>query len=393
MYRVPFEDVLRAYHCSRDNKRNTISQLKFEINLEENIIVLANELRAGHYVVGNSVCFMIEDPVQREIFAADFRDRVVHHLIYNYISPIFEKHFINDSYSCRVGRGTLFGIKRLDHHIRSCSSNYKKETYVLKLDIQGYFMNINRELLYIKIRKVLDRHPVAFDRVFVNNICREIAYNEPIINCRVKGNPSDWQGLPKSKSLFHTSPGCGIPIGNLTSQLFSNVYLNDFDHFMKRTLGLKHYGRYVDDFYVVHNDKEYLKAIIPEIGEYLESELGLLLHPNKIVLQGISKGVKFLGAFVKPYCITLDKRTRKKIFLFYERAERLKDKQAVSTNMSERELAESYRATINSYLGLLSHYKSHTLKQKLMMKYQFPYASGYYLSHGKKCRFVVKKQI
>lgn len=388
LYKIPFEDLLEAYYSSRKHKRNTISQLKFEINLEENLSILLRDLRTGNYVVGSSVCFMIEDPVKREIFAADFRDRIVHHLIYNYISPIFEKHFIYDSYSCRLGKGTLFGIKRLDHHIRSCSDNYKKSTYVLKLDIEGYFMNINRELLYQKVRKVLDRHAVSFDRDFVNNTIRDIAYNEPIINCRIKGRLSDWNDLPKSKSLFCTASGCGIPIGNLTSQLFSNIYLNEFDHFMKRTLGLKHYGRYVDDFFVVHTDKVYLKSLIPQVRAYLKEELGLVLHPKKIVLQGISKGVKYLGAFIKPRCITVDKRTLKKIFLFYEVAEKLKSKHVASG----RELAESYRATINSYMGILGHYKSYNLKKRLICNYQFPYAYGYYFLQNRRCRLMISHQ-
>lgn len=141
-------DLFKAYYDARKHKRNTRNQLRFEMNLEENLVNLRDELYERTYKVGRSTCFIIEDPVKREIFAADFRDRVVHHLVYNYIMPIFERTFIADSYSCRKGKGTLYGVKRLEHHIRSCSKNYTTTVYALKMDIQGYFMNINRKRLF-----------------------------------------------------------------------------------------------------------------------------------------------------------------------------------------------------------------------------------------------------
>ncbi|MDE5906371.1 MAG: hypothetical protein K2G66_01890 [Alistipes sp.] len=141
-------DLFNAYYDARQNKRNTLSQLRFEMNLEDNLMELYHEIDERRYHVGRSICFMTNIPVKREIFAADFRDRVVHHLLCNYVSPLFERTFITDSYSCRKGMGTHFGIGRLEHHIRSCSNNYQWKSYLLKLDIQGYFMNINRELLF-----------------------------------------------------------------------------------------------------------------------------------------------------------------------------------------------------------------------------------------------------
>lgn len=141
-------DVFNAYFSARRNKRNTLAQLKFEINLEANLIKLYEELRNRTYKPLPCTCFITDDPVKREIFSSEFRDRIVHHLLYNYISPIFERRMIYDSYSCRKNKGTLFGIKRLDHHIRSCSNNYMKDAYILKLDLKGYFMSINKQKLY-----------------------------------------------------------------------------------------------------------------------------------------------------------------------------------------------------------------------------------------------------
>lgn len=138
----------RAYYDARKHKRNTHSQLEFEFNLEENLVKLYEELRDRTYKVGRSVCFITGNSVKREVFAAHFRDRVVHHLLYNYTAPIFERTFIADSYSCRKGMGTLYGVQRFEHHLRACSDNWKRSCYVLKLDIRGYFMHIVRQKLY-----------------------------------------------------------------------------------------------------------------------------------------------------------------------------------------------------------------------------------------------------
>ena len=259
------------------------------------------------------MCFIIRDPVLREVFAASFRDRIVHHLLYNWLMPIFEPTFIYDSYSCREGKGTLFGIKRLEHHIRSCSDNYRKECHVLKLDIEGYFMNINRQRLYDMIAGRLHEYAsdprtgfsvsggCRFDLSLALRLLSQVIFNDPVKGCYRKGRISDWKELPSSKSLFYAAPGCGLPIGNLTSQLFSNIYLSVLDDFVKRDLKFRHYGRYVDDFYIVGGSREELLSAVPQIRTFLSEVLGLRLHPRKIHLVPARKGVRFLGAVVKPY--------------------------------------------------------------------------------------------
>lgn len=266
---------------------------------------LYDDIVSGRYRVGRSMCFVIRDPVLREVFAASFRDRIVHHLLYNWLMPIFEPTFIYDSYSCREGKGTLFGIKRLEHHIRTCSDNYRKECYVLKLDIEGYFMNISRQRLYdmivSRLQKYSSSHRLSFDLLLALRLLSQVIFNDPVKGCYRKGRISDWKELPFSKSLFHAAPGCGLPIGNLTSQLFSNIYLSGLDDYVKRVLKFRHYGRYVDDFYIVGSSKDELLDAIPDIRSYLSSELGLRLHPRKVHLTDIRKGVRFLGAVVKPH--------------------------------------------------------------------------------------------
>ncbi len=298
-------NLFQAYFDARKNKRNTINALAFEKNLEKNLFELYQEIINYKYQPKPSICFIVNKPVKREIFAANFRDRVVHHFIYNYISPIFEKTFINDSYSCRKGKGTHYGIKRIDHFIRSCSENYTKDSYILKLDIQSYFMSINKNLLFHKVKTTLleYRLKVSFNLSLVLYLLEKTIFNNPVENCRVKGNKTNWSGLPASKSLFKVSKTNGLPIGNLTSQLFGNVYLNEFDHFVKRDLRIRYYGRYVDDFVIIHENKHYLLNVISEIRKYLQSELSLQLHPDKIYFQHFSKGVSYLGAVIKSHRI------------------------------------------------------------------------------------------
>ena len=280
------EDLFQAYFDARKNKRSIINALSFEIDYERKIFDLYKEIRDKKYEIGPSICFVVKEPTLREIFAADFRDRIIHHLLYNYISPFFERLFINDSYSCRKKKGTLYGIKRVDHFIRSCSKNYAQDCYILKLDIKSYFMSIDHLILFQKVKETLFRYKdiINFDLDFVLGLLEKVIFNDPTKNCIIKGSKDDWKNLPKDKSLFFVSKNKGLPIGNLTSQLFGNIYLNDFDHFIKCKLKIKYYGRYVDDFVIVHSDKEYLKAIIPQLREYLKSNLSLDLHPKKIYL-------------------------------------------------------------------------------------------------------------
>lgn len=356
-------DLFQAYYDARKHKRNTINQLRFEINLEENMVMLRDELMDRLYKVGNSTCFIIEDPVKREIFAADFRDRVVHHLLYNYINPIFERTFIADSYSCRKGKGTLYGIKRLEHHIRSCSKNYAYPCYILKLDIQGYFMSINRKILLDMCEEELQKYALrktmegkrwneTIDYAFVRYLLKEIIDNDSTENCIVKGDLKDWDGLPFSKSLFNTAVDCGLPIGNLTSQLFSNIYLNKLDRYVTQVLNERHYGRYVDDFFIVSHNRAKLKRYIAILRTFIKDELGLTLHPKKQELIRTDYGIVYLGVMVKHYRRYIANKTKKRII-------------AKINLLKQCENATFLQNSINSYIGYLKHCKSGRLKQQL----------------------------
>ena len=269
--KIELEEFFEAYFNCRSNKRNTANATAFEVDYESNLVQLCNEINNETYQIGRSIAFIVDKPVKREIFAADFKDRVVHHLIIGKLNHLFEKQFIYDSYSCRVGKGTHFGIGRIDKFIRQCSLNYTKNCYILKLDLQGFFMSINKPILYTKLEKFINEKHQSTDKDLILKLCKQLIFNDPTKYCIIKGNKSDWSDLPQTKSLFHSKPNCGLPIGNLTSQVFANFYMDSFDHYVKHDLKIRYYGRYVDDFVIVHEDKEYLKKLVIKLSKYLKS--------------------------------------------------------------------------------------------------------------------------
>lgn len=389
-------DLFAAYFDARKNKRNTTNQLKFEQNYESNLIELYNHIINRTYSINPSICFINFDPVQREIFAADFRDRVVHHLIYNYISPIFEHVFIHDAYSCRKGKGTSYGINRLQHFIRSCTENYQQEAFILKLDIKGYFMAMNRQLLFEKVIKTMTKYlqkkdsPPVFEiqkKLFETLVylIEKVIFNDPTDNCLIKGRKSDWNGLPPSKSLFKADDNCGLPIGNLTSQLFGNVYMNDFDHYVKCQLKCKYYGRYVDDFVIIHRDKYFLKSLLPQLSAYLQNNFHLTLHPNKIYLQPLEKGVKFLGAIIKPHRTYIGNRTKGNFFRKLKTWNRSVE-QSTDNSLSKLEL-QKFISSINSYLGISLQFDTWKLRKKMIIENMSPHFWKYvYLCNNRKLK-------
>ncbi|PKG43946.1 RNA-directed DNA polymerase [Psychroflexus sp. MES1-P1E] len=356
---IPLADLFKAYYSCRKNKRNTINALAFELNLEENLIALKTEIESGSYKPSSSIAFVVDKPVKREIFAASFRDRVVHHFLIQKMNAVFEQYFVYDSYACRKGKGTHFGIARVDGFIRKCSKNYTQDCYVLKLDIKGFFMHINKAILYTKIKTLFTEKYKGADKELYLNLCKTILFNEPVNNAIIKGRLSNWDALPKDKSLFAAKRGYGLPIGNLTSQVFANVYMSSFDHFIKHQLGIKYYGRYVDDFILVHSNKAYLKGLIPVIASFLKKELHLKLHPKKIYLQHYSKGISYIGGFIKPNRNYVSKRTKGNFYDAIHYQNKLLE-HTINPNNAEKQL---FLSSMNSYLGILGHYTSYKLRK------------------------------
>ena len=353
-------DLYVAFLCAKRHKGSKPYVKRFEKHLMENLTELRDVLWDRSYRPAPSSCFIIERPKKREVFAAQFRDRVVHHLYYNYTHELFERTFIADSYSCVPGRGTHYGIERLADHIRKASRNYTMKCYVMKLDIRGYFMHIDRQrLLEIAIDSLqkMAKRTDGIDMDFVLWLTREIILLDPNENCHVVGSEQDWLGLDPAKSMRFVNSGKGMPIGNLTSQLFSNVYLNEFDQYMKRTLGCKHYGRYVDDAYVVSTDRRWMLSLFPDIRQFLEERLGLTLHMGKLRVTDTRYGVEFLGAFIKHY--------RK-----YASNSCLRRMERNIMNLRTRDHEAVYHS-VNSVLGVLCHYKTYKIRRKMFLKERF----------------------
>lgn len=345
-YNSPFADFLlqelwRAYDGARKGKRKTLDEHRFELNAIENILLLRNSILHRNYQPSRGVAFIVHDPVTREIVAAPFRDRIVHHLLYNFCADWWDRHFITDSYSCRIGKGTLFGQKRLAHHLRCATKNYRVPAFAVKLDIQGYFMSLDHSQLFARTLWGLNRQfqytrssqpriPLDQPEFFAKNsiFCRpqdryelyqtlkflwqRIIFDHPMDNIEIHGSRRDWQQLPPTKSLFNQPAHRGIVIGNLTSQLLSNIYLDQLDRFVTFDLGYAHYGRYVDDFYIIVPDhqREQLLRDLVIIENYLADELKLTLHPHKRYKQPAVRGIPFIGAVIYPHCIIPGRRTR-----------------------------------------------------------------------------------
>ena len=355
------EDIMqmlfKAYFDARKHKRNKHSQLEFELNLEDNIFALYSEIVGKTYKPGTSICFVVDKPVKREIFAANFRDRVVHHFIFNILNPLVEKVLLHDVYSCRKGKGTLFGVKRATSNMQSVSCNFTQNAYVLKMDISGYFMNINKEKLYNKVLSIVDKNELnlPIQSSLLKYLIYHNIFHNPTLDCKFQSHKNKWQGLPQNKSLFYSVNNCGLPIGNLTSQLYGNLYLNDFDHFIKRELKIQQYARYVDDFYIMHIDKLVLLKHIETIKQRLQNVDGLLLHPKKIYLQPLNKGFLFLGIYILPYRRYVGKRIKAGL---YNSMNAL-----INSNLLGKEI-ENNMERIQSYMSMLMHHTCYKLTKQ-----------------------------
>lgn len=372
--KIKLEDLFQAYFDCRIHKRNTASALIFEANYESQLVKLCDEINSGNYHIGQSVAFIVNKPVKREVFAANFRDRIVHHLVINKINHLLEKAFIDDCYSCRVNKGTLFGIHKIRDYMKECSEGYTKQCYILKLDVQAFFMSIDKNILYAQLLKFLRQYYNEPDKVLILELLKKIVYNCPQYNCVIKGKRSNWDGLPHSKSLFYCKKNKGLPIGNLTSQIFANFYMAGLDNFITRECGVKYYGRYVDDFVLIHPDKAFLLEMKGKIDKYLRNKLHLNIHPKKIYLQPFSKGVKFIGAVIKPDREYVSNRTKGN---FYEKVHMFNDL-LKKENLDMAVWSEKLVSSMNSYLGHMKHYKTYNIRVKVLNMLDNVWKATYY---------------
>lgn len=325
-----FELLVRAYFDCRSNKRNTASALRFEHDLERNLLGLHEQLEDGTYRPGKSICFVITKPKPREVWAADFRDRVVHHLLYNQIAERFVRRFVADSCACIPGRGTLYAAQRLDAKVRAQTQNWSRPAHYLKVDLANFFVSIDKRVVW---HKLAQRIPEDWWR----RLCALTLFHDPRENVEIRGERAMLRLVPPHKRLMEAPKHCGLPIGNLSSQFFANVLLDGLDQHIKHTIKARHYVRYVDDMVLLHDSPQWLNGALRSINEFLP-RLRLALNPRKTVIQPVARGVDFAGYVVKPWRMEARRRTVRAAL------------HAIEAKPSGETLP-----TVNSYLGLLRH--------------------------------------
>lgn len=312
---IGLDNLLSAWQEFIKGKRKRKDVQEFSLNLMDNILSLHQDLASYLYRHGPYQAFNINDPKPRNIHKASVRDRLLHHAIYRILYPFFDKTFISDSFSCRLNKGTHRALNRFRHFHRKVSKNNTKTCWVLKCDIKRFFDNINHDILF----RILNKYIPDKDVIWL---------------------------LDGIVSSFHKIPNKGLPLGNLTSQLFVNIYMNEFDQFVKHKLKVRYYIRYADDFVVLSRGKGWLMEVQLKIRGFLSEELQLELHPEKIFIKTISSGVDFLGWVHFADHRILRTVTKKRMF------RKLRENQKVETTAS--------------YLGLLKH--GNTRKLKSMLK-------------------------
>jgi len=297
-------------------KKSRKDVAEFSLNLSQNIYRLHEDLRTKIYRHGAYEAFSISDPKPRSIHKATVRDRLLHHAIYRVLYPYFDKKFIYDSYSCRQLKGTHRALNRFNDFVAQVSQSSSRTCWVLKCDVRKFFASIDQ----VTLTDIFKRHIGDADTVWL--IERTI------------------------ESFQSTGPGKGLPLGNLTSQLLVNVYMNEFDQFIKHRLKLRYYIRYADDFVIMHHDKNVLMEVLPKVQSFLDEQLKLSLHPDKVFLKTAASGVDFLGWVHFPHHRVIRTTTKKRMF------------KKINDSGQKPEV-------VQSYLGLLSHGDANTLKQRV----------------------------
>lgn len=345
------ERLFDAYYDCRKHKRNTMQAMKFEFELEKNIFELHNELLNGTYEIGKSICFIIREPKLREVWAGSFRDRIVHHLIYNAIKDRFISSFIKETYSCIPNRGTLRGAWQAAKYAKNVTRNYTQTAYFMKADIMSFFNNIDKHILFKEILKLV-YEPWLVDLI------KQVLFHNPVENVFLKSPKELYKLLPSYKSLFSTHPDKGLPIGNLTSQFFSNIYMNPLDQYAKNELGCRYYCRYVDDILILDKDPKFLNWAYDKMDKFLKDNLLLTLNPKKKNMNHIHHGFDFVGHVIKPNRIHIRTRTRKKAFKTFKTWDN-------NPNKFSQDVLEKYIRSLNSYIGMCRHTNGYNLRKQL----------------------------
>lgn len=345
-YKLFVENIFAAYYICRRNKRTSVSEVNYEIDGIRRTLELAEEVWHFRYVVSPSICFIIYEPTKREVFAANFRDRILDTWIAVRLESIFERHLPCSITANRKGKGTSYAINKVYNDIIKCTDNYTKDAWIYKFDLRGFFMSIDKRLLWSELKKVLDEEYNEWDKAWFMYVIEKRIFNRPQENCIRVCPISEWDDFPSNKSLFGQDKWHGLPIGDLLSQMLAGFFLLVFIVFLS-LLGFEFVTNYADDFAIISPSEELILESIPKIREFL-AKLGLTLHPHKSYIQHYTKGLQFLGAIIKPHRIYAGHRLKRKA---------LKLKLPKSPNKA--------LSSVNSYLGLMKHYNSRKIRKTL----------------------------
>jgi len=321
------ENLFSAWSEFSRGKRKKLDVQLFEFALEDNLILLHQQLKNKNYQVSPYKSFYISDPKLRHIHKASVKDRLVFQAVYRVIAPILERQFIYDSYSSRLGKGTHSAVNRLERFLIKTSRNCSRPAYVLKLDIRKFFDSIDHRILAT----------LLCDNVMVRGQDTQWLLKEIIESYWI----SNQVGNDKTNGAWMHPITVGLPLGNVTSQLFANIYLHQLDFFIKHKLKIKHYIRYCDDFVIIENRRDSFSEYIKVIEQFLNENLKLVLHQRKTIIRKYSQGVDFLGYVLRPHHRTLRTKTKRRL------------------------LRKINSKNYFSYCGVLSHCSSYKLKQNL----------------------------
>lgn len=323
---LSLENLFAAWKEFKRGKGKKQEVQEFEFQLEDNIFQLHEELCAKTYRHGPYSSFYVRDPKLRHIHKAMVRDRLLHQAVFRVLYNVFDRQFIHDSYSCRFKKGTHAGVGRLKEFMRKASKNFRKPVYALKCDIKKFFFGVNHQILLRLVERAID---------------------------------IDTQWIVKTiVKSFESEPSRGLPLGNVTSQLFANIYLNELDQFIKYALREKYYVRYCDDFIIVHESKSHLVGLVKPINTFLNDHLGLKLHPDKISVRKLSYGIDFLGYVALPDYAVIRIKTKKRVMKRI-----VLRKEELSRGLIG---SEAFECSLQSYLGLLAHCNGYKLSRSIL---------------------------
>jgi len=370
-----FPAVYQAYIACRRGKRSSHNTQRYEVRLLDHLISTSEALQSRRFSPANSVSFVCTRPKAREIHAADFADRVVHHLLVPKLETIYEPAFIHDSYSNRKDKGTHAAVERLQGFMRQVSCNGKRRAYFLQLDVRNFFNRIDRKvllgLLQHRLEKALANH--ALDRAECSEIywlCSVLLKHNAADGAVKRGSPAEFDAVPTYKRLANAPDGCGLAIGNLTSQFFANVYLNELDQYIKHTLKCRFYLRYVDDFVLLDASEDQLLQWRSAIEDFLAVQLKLELKEVNAPMP-ISSGCDFLGYITRPnYCLV-----RKRVIHHCEEKLKILERKIVKRDnhgisiMLKQVNREQLRASLCSYFGHFLHASSFRLEQSIFVRF------------------------